>query len=83
MSSSSAPVRAADPPRLVTDTDVVDMLRQIVTREGTQRAAAARLGFNHCLLSSVLGGRRAPTAQVYRAVGVERLLVLTRGCPDA
>ncbi|MGG3813865.1 transcriptional regulator [Methylorubrum rhodesianum] len=75
MSSSSAPVRAVDPPRLVTDDDVRARLRQAVARAGTQRAAAAALGLDPAVVSAVLGGRRAPTGAVCRAVGVERRLV--------
>lgn len=79
MSSSSAPAAEADPPppvpRLVTDAQVVAMLRAAVRRAGSQRAFVRAHGVNEGDLSSALCGKRAPSTALRRAVGVETRLV--------
>lgn len=80
MANTSAPERAVEPPRLVTDDDVLDLLRAAVARAGSQRAYALAAGVNEGDLSSALGGRRPPSTPLRRAVGVEHALVHVGGC---
>lgn len=75
---------AYDPPRLIEDGDVVFLLQAGVFAAGSQRAYAVANGFHEGNLSQVLRERRAPTAGMLRAVGVERLPVLVcRAALDA
>lgn len=80
MSSSSAPTpEAPPPPRVVTDAEVVALLRECVARYGSQRAFVKSAGVNEGDLSSALNGKRPPSAGLRRAVGVETALVLMGG----
>ncbi|WP_411901391.1 hypothetical protein [Methylorubrum thiocyanatum] len=76
---ASVPLRALVPARLIEEVDVVAMLRAGVDEAGSQRVYAARHGLNANDLSSVLGGRRAPSASMLRAVGARRALVMDGG----
>ncbi|UYW24819.1 hypothetical protein OKC48_16220 [Methylorubrum extorquens] len=76
MSSSSAPTpEAPPPPRVVTDAEVVILLRAAVAQPGSQRAFVKAVGVNEGDLSSTLRGRRPPSTALRRAVGVETRLV--------
>lgn len=75
MANTSAPERAVEPARIVTDNDVLDRLRAAVARAGSQRAYALAAGVNEGDLSSALSGRRPPSTPLRRAVGVEHALV--------
>ncbi|OHV03542.1 hypothetical protein BK022_27880 [Methylorubrum extorquens] len=59
--------------------DVVAMLRAGVDEAGSQRVYAARHGLNANDLSSVLGGRKAPSTSMLRAVGARRAVVIDGG----
>ncbi|MBI1689546.1 hypothetical protein [Methylorubrum sp. DB1722] len=77
MSSSSAPTpEAPPPPRVVTDAEVVALLRDAVREAGSQRAFVKAAGVNEGDLSSALNGKRPPSTALRRAVGVETALVL-------
>lgn len=80
MSSSPAPtlesVPPPAPPRVVTDAEVVALLRECVARYGSQRAFVRATGLNEGDLSSTLRGRRPPSTALRRVVGVETALVL-------
>lgn len=73
---ASEPLRALVPARLVTEIEVVALLRAGVDKAGSQRVYAARHGLNANDLASVLGGRKAPSGSMLRAVGARRALVL-------
>lgn len=78
MSSSCAPEpedAPPPPPRVVTDVEVVDLLRDAVAQAGSQRAFVKAAGVNEGDLSSALRGRRPPSTALRRAVGVETRLV--------
>lgn len=72
-------LRAAGPPRVVTDAQILSMLRAAVTRAGSQRAFVRAHGVNEGDLSSALSGRRPPSTALRRAVGVETRLVHVGG----
>jgi len=73
--SSTSPAPAG---RVVTDAEVVELLRDAVLASGSQRAFARAARLHESDLSQVLRGRRAPTAGQCRAVSVHRALVLTQ-----
>ncbi|APX86009.1 hypothetical protein BV511_15660 [Methylorubrum extorquens] len=75
MSSCAPTPEAPPPPRVVTDADVVAMLRAAVAQAGSQRAFVKAVGVNEGDLSSTLRGRRPPSPALRRAVGVETRLV--------
>lgn len=76
MSSSTAPVCASVPARVVSEVDVRTLLRQGVDEAGSRLAFAQRHGVNANDLSSVLTGRKAPSRSLLRTVGVTRALVI-------
>jgi len=76
---ASEPLRALVPTRLITEVDVVALLRRGVDEAGSQRLYALQHGLNANDLSSVLGGRKAPSSSMLRAVGARRALVLDGG----
>jgi hypothetical protein len=67
---------------VVSEEDVVALLRVAVAEAGSMRAFARAHGVNEGDLGQTIRGRRAPTSSICRAVGVERRLVLT-GAVDA
>lgn len=79
MSSSSAPVCASVPARVVSEVDVRALLRQGVDEAGSRLLFAQRHGVNANDLSSVLTGRKAPSRSLLRTVGVTRALVIDGG----
>ncbi len=79
MASSSAPPCASAPARVVSEIDVVAMLRAGVDEAGSQRVYARTHGLNPNDLSSVLSGRRAPGRSFLRAVGVRSALIIDGG----
>lgn len=79
MDGPGAPVCASAPARLVTETDVVALLRRGVDEAGSQRVYAARHRLSPTDLCQVLGGRKAASRSLLRAVGVRRALVLDGG----
>lgn len=62
---------------VVSDADVVDLLRVAVAEAGSMRAFARAHGINESDLGQAMRGRKAPTSSLCRVVGVERKLVLT------
>ena len=83
MSSACAPASEDAPPpppapvpRVVTDAQVLAMLRAAVRRAGSQRTFVRAAGVNEGDLSSALRGKRPPSTALRRAVGVETALVL-------
>lgn len=76
MASSSAPMCASAPARVVSEVDVVALLRRGVDEAGSQRIFARAHGLNANDLSSILSGRKAPGRSFLRAVGVRTALVI-------
>lgn len=54
----------------MTRQDVLKLLKQFVSNNGTQKAAAKKLGISQPYLSDVLKGYRAPGPVILRALGV-------------
>jgi hypothetical protein len=79
MEIASAPPREGAPVRVVTDADVVERLWIAVAAAGSQAAFAAEASVNASDLGQALRGRRAPTRQLRRSVGVELALVVIGG----
>ena len=50
-------------------------LAAVIQRAGSQRAAARSLGVSAAYLNDVLRGRRAVSARLARALGLERVTV--------
>ena len=76
MASTSAPLCASAPARVVSEVDVVALLRRGVDEAGSLAIHARRHGLNANDLSSALGGRKAPGRSFLRAVGVRNALVI-------
>ena len=79
MASPSAPTCASAPARVVSEVDVVAMLRAGVDEAGSLRAYARQRGVNANDLSSILSRRKAPGRSFLRAVGVRSALVIDGG----
>ena len=80
MSSSSAP-EALEVVRVVDDDYVRHMLREAVALDGTQRAYGIRVGVDPAIISAVVNAKRPPTAALYRALGVEKVMIVREGAP--
>jgi plasmid maintenance system antidote protein VapI len=65
--------------KYLTEPEVVERIKAIVTEEGSQTNAAYKLGFSAAYLSDVLAGRRNVSAAMAKKLGysVERIFVLS------
>jgi len=68
--------------RLVSDDDVRHLLREAVARDGTQRAYGIRVGIDPAIVCAVLNAKRAPTAALYAALGVDQALIVREGAAE-
>jgi transcriptional regulator with XRE-family HTH domain len=59
-------------------TDPVAVLRRLVKKYGTQRAAAVRLGVSASYLGEILKGTRPPGPTILQALRLKRKTVYTR-----
>ncbi|KQT93373.1 hypothetical protein ASG60_08385 [Methylobacterium sp. Leaf469] len=76
MGDESEPPLLGVPARVLTDDEVVTLLRRGVVEAGSKVAFARAKGVNETDLGQALRGRKAPTSGLCRSVGVERALVL-------
>jgi hypothetical protein len=61
---------------VLSDDDVVDLLKTAVKREGNQSAFAKRYDVNRTELNSILNGRRRISASLAKALGLRRVYVI-------
>jgi DNA-binding phage protein len=61
------------------DSEVVELLRAAVEREGNQSAFARRHGVERTRLNQILNGKKCPTGVVIKALGFRKRR-LTRHC---
>lgn len=61
------------PKGALTDEDLRNLLRGIVSREGSQKAAAGALGLSPQYMGELLGGTRKITDEVAAKLGHKRL----------
>jgi hypothetical protein len=59
--------------RVFEDSDVVELLRASVEREGNQMAFAKRHGLNRAHLNFVLRGKRPPSSNVVDILGLRKV----------
>jgi DNA-binding transcriptional regulator YdaS (Cro superfamily) len=62
----------------MTETDVLNKLREAVRRAGGQNAFARRFGVTQSNISLTLTGKVSPTPAILRAIGIERRMVYRR-----
>lgn len=59
----------------ITEQDFYNLLMTAVTKAGSQKAYAAKIGVSGSYLSDVLKARRAPGMQIMRDLGYRRAVV--------
>jgi hypothetical protein len=70
------PTNKAGDLSVLSDDDVVHLLKAAVEREGSQSAFAMRYNVNRTELNSILNGRRRISASVVKALGLRRVYVV-------
>ena len=55
--------------------DVIALIQELVEKEGTQSAAAAKLGIVASYMSDLLKGKRDPGPEVLNFFGLEKKIV--------
>lgn len=60
---------------MLTEQDVLDRLRAVVTAAGSQKAYAEQIGVSQTYLSDVLTGNRAPGEKILVALRLEAVLM--------
>ena len=64
------------PATTLTNTEVLDTLREAVSAAGSQRTYASSIGVSQAYLGDVLHGRRSPGERVLSALGLKKITVI-------
>ncbi len=64
--------------QILSEVEVLEMLRQQVTFRQNQSQLAAQIGISPAMLNAVLHGKKAPGGAIEKFLGVERISVYRR-----
>lgn len=58
---------------VVTESEVISLVREAVDRAGSMRKLASEWGVSPPMISDLLGGRRGPGPKILRHLGLKRI----------